>query len=116
MSQDLFTINHLEHTVTAVLKMDKPSVFPHVEPFLLLKFMTVLQSSVHVIKEMLWWVLRILRRVNAVSATQLFYHLCNGGNMFVQIFNGVKNIPANVRDDTEKAVLFDIKEFEWKRH
>jgi hypothetical protein len=32
--------------------------------------------------------------------------------MFVQIFNGVKNIPANVRDDTEKAVLFDIKEFE----
>jgi hypothetical protein len=53
--QEFFTIQRLERTVTAELKMDnKPSVFFQVEPFLLLKFTTGLQSSVHVIKELLW--------------------------------------------------------------
>jgi hypothetical protein len=35
--------------------------------------------------------------------------------MFVQVFNGVKNTPTNVRDNNEKAVLFVIKVFERKR-
>jgi len=52
--QEFFKIQRLERTVTAELKMDKPSVFSQVEPFLLLKFTTGLQSSVHVIKELLW--------------------------------------------------------------
>lgn len=95
--------------------MDKPSVFPQVEPFLLLKFTTGLKSSVHVIKELLWWVLRILRRLNAVSATQFFYYVRNnGGNTFFQLFIGVKNVPTNVLDENEEVVLFDIKKFERK--
>jgi hypothetical protein len=60
--------------------------------------------------------MRILRHLNAVSATQFFHHFRNeGGNTFVQVFNGVKNIPTNVRHNNEKAVLFDIKKSERKR-
>jgi hypothetical protein len=89
--------------------MDKPSVCTHVEPLLLLKFTTGLQSSVHVIKELLWWITRILRRLNVVSATQFFCHVSNdGSNMLVRIFIGVKNVPTNARDkkNNEKSRAF----------
>jgi hypothetical protein len=55
-----------------------------------------------------------LRRLNVVSATQLFYHISNEeGNTFVRIFIGVKYVPTNFRDKNEKkAVLFDMKKSE----